>query len=91
VSPTKSTFICHDISQEILNQIQSFLPFIDGDFELGMKYSGFLLKPNKYLVKDWYWLIKNVEHKINVWCYRWLSLGVRITLVNYVLSNILVY
>jgi hypothetical protein len=92
VSPSKSTFLCHDISQEILNQIQSFFfPFNDGDFESGMKYLGFLLKPNKYLVKDWYWLIKKVEHMINVWCYRWLSLGGRITLVNYVLSNILVY
>jgi hypothetical protein len=41
--------------------------------------------------QDWQWLIKKVENRINLWCYKWLSLGGRLTLVSTVLTSIPVF
>ena len=56
-----------------------------------MKYLGFHLKPCKYLLKDWDWLIPKVEKRIKNWSYRWLSNGGKLTLVKSVLEAIPVY
>jgi len=40
---------------------------------------------------DWHWLIKKVENKINNWCFRWISLGRRLTLLKVVLSSQPIY
>ena len=49
------------------------------------------LKCNKYRAEDWGWLIKRVEGKINNWCYRWLTLGGRMTFIKSTLEGLLVY
>jgi len=57
----------------------------------GMKYLGFLLKPNYYKIPDWIWLLQKVEKKIGHWTFRWLSLGGRMVLIKSVLQNMLVF
>ena len=57
----------------------------------GMKYHGFYLKPCRYLLKEWDWLIIKVEKMINNWSFRWLSKGGKIILIKVVLEAIPVY
>ena len=57
-----------------------------------LKYLGFVLKPNGYSIKDWGWLITKIESRIQLWRYRWLSSGERLTLVKEILDyNIPLY
>ena len=57
-----------------------------------LKYLGFVLKPNGYSIKDWGWLITKIESRIQLWRYRWLSSGERLTLVKAILDyNIPLY
>lgn len=69
---------------------KDFFPF-DGKSIEGLKYLGFVLKPNSYSFKDWMWLIKKIQERIEVWTNLWLSRRGRLTLLNYVLSSIHVY
>ena len=60
-------------------------------WDKAIKYHGCRVKPNKYLIKDWVWLVKKVEGGFHNRCYRWLSLGGRLILVKSMLTSILVY
>jgi hypothetical protein len=52
---------------------------------------GFYLKAGAQRSEDWNWLLKKFEKRINNWCYRWLSLGGRLTLLKAVLSSQSIY
>jgi hypothetical protein len=41
--------------------------------EDGVKYLGFLLKPDQYRKAHWDWLIRKVESRISIWVFRMLS------------------
>jgi len=83
-SCNKSSFISPGGS--IDDQILALLPYPQLAMEEGFNYSGFLLKPNGYNKLDWNWLVEKVERKIDHWCYKWLSLGGRLTLAKVVWS-----
>jgi len=87
----KSVLIPHNISQHIQAHIHTLFPTRTGSFDTGLKYLGYFIKPNKYCVSDWKWLLNKVDHRINTWCNRHLSLGGRLTLLTSVLSAIPVY
>eukprot|EP01018_Ginkgo_biloba_P006122 Gb_38546 [translate_table: standard] len=55
----------------------------------GLKYLGFIVKPNANGVKDWSWLIAKVKKRLLVWCNRWISRGGRLTLIKSVLEGVL--
>ena len=55
------------------------------------KYLGFYLKPSRYLLKDWDWLIIKVEKRIKNWIFHWLSKGGKLILIKAVLEAIPVY
>jgi hypothetical protein len=57
----------------------------------GFKYLGYFLKTGPHRANDWSWLLKKMEKKIDNWCYRWLSLGGRYTLLKVVLESQPVY
>jgi hypothetical protein len=59
--------------------------------DLGFKYLGFYLKAGAQRMEEWNWLLKKFEKRINNWCYRWLSLGGRLTLLKAVLTSQSVY
>lgn len=72
-------------------KILDLFPFDHRKIDDGIKYLGYTLKPNGYSKINWAWLIEHVEHKIGLWCYRWLSLGGRLTLIKSVLEGIPIY
>jgi len=61
------------------------------DLQKGIKYLGFVLKPNGYGLKYWRWLTNKIERRIHFWCHRWFFRGGRLTLVKSVLEGMSVY
>jgi len=89
ISSSKSILI--HAEEELRPEIDEIF-FIDGvPLGDGFKYLGFFLKPNSYKIRDWAWLWKKIENKINHWVNRYLSLGGRLTLAKAVLESIPVY
>ena len=60
----KSSFLYHNVSDASLTQIQGLFPFKGYPLDKGIKYLGFILKPNCYGIEDWKWLVKKIENKI---------------------------
>ena len=82
-------FSCMEDSEVIT--LQNIFSFPVDRIENGMKYLGFHLKPCRYLIKDWDWLIIKVEHRIQNWSFHWLSKGGKLILIKAVLEAIPVY
>jgi hypothetical protein len=61
----KSFFLAHNIEPSLEKRIQSTYNTKFINFDEGMKYLGFYLKPNCYKVSDWNWLIQKIEKRIN--------------------------
>lgn len=82
-----------------MRQIQDFENFLLHEvftfplskIENGLKYLGFNLKPCRYLIKDWDWLITKVEKRVKNWSFRWLSKGGKLILIKSGLESIPVY
>jgi len=89
VSATKSCFM--STSMELNDCVLDIFPYKVNLVEEDFVYLGFNLKPNGYGKNDWKWLLNRVDKRIGVWCYRWLSLGGRLTLAKVVLESIHVY
>lgn len=89
ICPSKSCFLT---PMEVMEpHILELFPFDHRMIDFGINYLGFSLKPNGYNKTDWAWLVEHVEHKIGLWCYRWLSLGGKITLIKSGLEGIPIY
>jgi len=91
INISKSTVLQEGISEEDLRPFKSLFPFNLEDLDIGFKYLGYYIKTGMYRVCDWCWILKEMEKKINNWCYRWLSLGGRYTLLKDVLESHSVY
>jgi len=87
VNATKNTILQEGLTKQDLIPYKSLFPYIFSDLASGFKYLGFFLKTGSQRVEDWSWLINKMEKKINNWCYRWLSLGGRFTLLKSVLGS----
>lgn len=57
----------------------------------GLKYLGFVLKPNNYLSHDWKWLLEKVEKRIKSRYNKWLSTTDRMVLIKSVIEPIPLY
>lgn len=75
----------------VLDQLPELFPFEVLALDMGLKYLGYYLKPNNYLLEGWTWILKKVENIIGNWCNRWLSLGGTLILVKVVLENLPIY
>lgn len=71
--------------------MKDLLPFKLVKLDDGFLYLGFFIKPNSYGWDDWLWMIKKVSCWIDSWPARWLTMGVRLILIQLVLLSILVY
>lgn len=61
----RKSFILHSCKdQSNLSAIREFFPFNASYFDEGLRYLGFILKPNGYGPKDWVWLEKSINRKI---------------------------
>ena len=61
INEDKSSFYYSGMEESELISIQNIFSFNVDKIESGMKYLGFHLKPSRYLLKDWDWLISKVE------------------------------
>jgi hypothetical protein len=73
INVRKSTLSVSNMSAEEIMVYKSLFSFEVRDFNLGIKYLGFQLNPNRYLKSDWSWLIAKLEKILKVWSFRWLS------------------
>ena len=58
INEGKSSFYYSGLNESELISIQNIFSFNVDKIEYGMKYLGFHLKPCRYLLKDWDWLIQ---------------------------------
>ena len=91
INDGKSTLTTHNMDVEESRHAIHTFPFLRESLDDGLKYLGFLLKPNNYLKKDWVWLIEKLEKRLHSWSHRWLSRVGRLILVKVVLEAIPVY
>jgi hypothetical protein len=91
INITKSTFHHAGLSELELSPYKSLFPYNFSELTIDFKYLGFYLKYGTQRIADWYSLIQKMEKKTNNWCYRWLSLGGRLTLLKDVLESEPVY
>jgi hypothetical protein len=90
INDENSAIFFSEFVEEERVHIQPIFSFSAHDIGEGVKYLGFVLKPNNYGKADWRWLIAHIEKRISCWCNRWISCG-QLTLVKSVLEVILVY
>jgi hypothetical protein len=62
----KSSMIYHNWPNEEIRQVQRIFPTPARRMDEGLKYLGFYLKPDKYRITDWLWMIKKIEGCIYV-------------------------
>jgi hypothetical protein len=91
INATKSTIHQAGLLEQELADYKAMFPFKFSDLASGFTYLGFYLKTGPQRASDWNWLIQRLEKKITNWCFRWLSLGGRLTLLKEVLESQPVY
>ena len=91
INDDKSSLFFSYLEETEVITLQNIFTFPVDRIQNGMKYLGFYLKPCRYLLKDWDWLIIKVEKRINNWSFRWLSKGGKLILIKAVLEAIPVY
>jgi len=77
--------------EESMTLLSNMFHFTIKVLKEGLQYMGFTIKPNKYGITNWSWIISKVEKKFNHWCNRWISRGGRLVLIKIILEVILVY
>ena len=73
INVRKSTLTTHGIEDEEVRHAITYSPYNRATLDEGLKYLGFLLKPNNYLKRDWLWLFEKLEKHLHTWSHRWLS------------------
>lgn len=91
ISLGKSSFLYIKVQDHILCDMKNTFPCSFTRIDSGLKYLGYFLKPNRYGIADWGWLLQRIDQRINGWEARWLSIGVRLTLAHSVLQGLPVY
>ena len=87
----KSSILHYGLDESELITLHNIFTFPITKLEYGLKYLGFHLKPCRYLIKDWDWLVAKVEKRIKNWSYRWLLKGGKLILIKSVLEAIPVF
>lgn len=91
MSNSKSILIFRDKETLVIRDICNLFAITSIHCNEGFVYLGFRLKPNKYGINDWDWLIDRFGKKLAGWTHRGLAMGGHMTLIKFVLQNISVY
>jgi hypothetical protein len=91
INDKKLSLSTYLLSEEEEQALRLFFLFERKTLDDGLKYLGFLLKPNDYRKEDWKWILKKMDKRLNTWSHRWLSCAGRLVLVKSILEAILVY
>lgn len=70
INSLKSIAFVVGCSRDEISYITTKFPFQLVDMEEGIKYLGFILKPNDYRKIDRMWLIAKIEKRLNNWSHR---------------------
>jgi hypothetical protein len=62
----KTCFLYNNIEEDLLVRLDEIFGIPITNLDLGMKYLGFLLKPNEYRVSDWTWLLQKMEIELDI-------------------------
>ena len=73
INDKKSTLTTSGLSLEEGGRIEGLLHFDVKSLQDNFKYLGFHLKPDKYWIQDWKWLLVKIEKNLNNWGLKWLS------------------
>ena len=73
INSKKSTLTTFKLEDDVTRVLLELFPFPHYTLDEGLKYLGFRLKPNYNKKEDWYWLLEKLEHRVNIWCKRWIS------------------
>jgi hypothetical protein len=89
-----------------INKYMIFLPNVEEEFRNifsnqfnfplqalgeGIKYLGFMSKPNNYGIANRSWLLSKKERKNNHRCNRWISIGGRLVLIKSLIEAVPMY
>eukprot|EP01018_Ginkgo_biloba_P032610 Gb_14068 [translate_table: standard] len=88
---TKSALYTNALDDHLISRVERIFPLSHLDFNAGINYLGFCLKPNYYGTTDWRWLLSRIKQRISFWCNRWLSRGGRLILIKSLLETIPVF
>ena len=91
INSRKSRLTNFNLEYDVMRVMLELFPFLHYTLDEGIKYLGFILKPNCYRKEDWNWLLAKLEHRVNIWCNRWLSSAGRLILIKSILDAIPVY
>ena len=91
INEEKSSLLHFGLDEYEIISIQNIFSFVVADLKARLKYLGFYLKPWRYILKDWDWLVAKVEKRIKHWSFQWLSKGGKLILIKSVLEAIPVY
>jgi hypothetical protein len=80
INEGKSTLTTNLLSEEEGQALSLHFPFEENKLYDGLKFLGFLLKPNDYKKEDWKWILKKMDKRLNIWSHRWLSHAGRLVL-----------
>lgn len=57
----KPSLIHNGLDEELGGYMRDLFPFNSSEFNDGLKYLAYMLKPNGYVKQDWIWLISNIK------------------------------
>lgn len=91
VNKDKSSIVMAHMNPMDFQLLLNYFSFSINHLDVGLKYLGFHIKPNDYLIKYWDWLIEKIERPITLWSHKWISRASRLVLIKSVLEAIMVY
>eukprot|EP00253_Pinus_taeda_P011149 PITA_11149 len=91
INERKSTITCSGLAREEVHRVALVLNFEVKSLEDSFKYLGFYLKLENYRIKDWHWILANLELKLKHWSHKCLSRVGRLVLIKSVMMAIPVY
>ena len=91
INEEKSSLLHSGLDESELITLRNIFSFSVAKLKVGLKYLGFHLKPCRYLMKDWDWLVAKVEKRIKDRIFLWLFKGGKLILVKSVLESIPVF
>jgi len=77
-------------SEQTIINISRHFNILVKELDTGLKYLGFILKPNNYRIANWKWLVNKIERRTTHRCNRWISRG-RLVLIKAIVEAIPLY
>jgi len=91
INNIKSTITVTGYSPHEIHYALHHFPFALLQLKDDPRYLGYKLKPLRYKIEDWIWLITKMERQLNIWYHKYLSRAGRLVLIKSILEATPVY